>query len=324
MMLTTSFNNKGLNPMSHPFKPVKDLISVHRLTGGRCLVVGHEVSGLANKVGDAGLERCAERLITRAEHYENTRIRRRVQRGAKGDGRATEVDRVLDNVLRMMNGHLEGLETALEGLPLHEKAVAVRAACFPEGLRAVISVPYEDELIQVRRIERILTDEGDAVIDGLGIRWHLSEIQRLLPDYADALAARRLVTSGDLTHAREQMHVALCAVVAWIIAHYFEEPQHGQRDMLLAPVLEQQARLSALMRARRLGRTSATPEEESDSIDEIAEAEAELDAAGEGDADPDDPVDDGPAEGEDSSDDSVGDGPAVLRPITPPGGRSDA
>ncbi len=265
--------------MSHPFKPVMDLFGVHRLTGGRCLVIGDEVGRMAVDLGDAGLQRAADHLVERAENYDDFRMRRRVQRGAKGGGRATEVDRILDNVLAMKHSHLVGLKTATAGQPLHAKVVEVLDRCFPEGLGAVVKIPYEDELIQVRRIAAYLRSLDEGTIEALGIRWHFSEIERLLPEYAEALAARQLVTAGDVAYAREGMHAALCRLVAYVVAMYFDDEAIELRDKLLAPIFEQQARLSALMRARRLGRSAATPAEESDSIDGLLGAEQADDAA---------------------------------------------
>lgn len=307
--------------MAHPFESVKSLFAIHRLTSGRCLVIGDEVGRLAAELGDGPLSRAAERLVLRAETHDRIRTQRRVQTKAVGDGRASAVDRVLDNALGMMHGHLTGLLTALEGDPFHSFVDEVLAACFPEGLAAVVKVPFEDELIQVRRVSTYLRGLDDARLDRLGIRWHFGEIERLLPEYAEALAARRLVTAGDLSHAREEMHAALCALVAYVVATWFDEEAHPTRDRLLAPVFEQQARLSALMRARRLGRSSATPAEESDALDE-AEAlddealDAELDAAGDS---ANDDMTDG-SDGADAAPDGGDDGPDTgpLRPIRLP------
>ncbi len=314
--------------------PYSRYFAVNRLSPGRAALVAKQILRMADRFGEAMLIDLATRLLERAEHYGRMSHYRRGQSGRRGEGSAYKVDKRVD---RNIKGYTEQLETVIADYgdehPLGQAAIALRQDTVPEGHYAVTSLPYEDEVLVVEAIVERLQREDRATLAEMNVLYYLTRLEQLVPLYVEALEVRRIITSGDIKTAREEMHRALCDLVGFICARFSAPVDAETRDDLLAPVDDQQDRISALMRARRLaGQTGATPDEDGE-LDELLAAEGEMDAAGDvpgvgPDAAPDDgaPGDgapaaeaaggegNAPAEGVGAGGAPVGDQPAEAAP----------
>ncbi len=254
--------------------PYARYFNVNRLSPGRAALVARQLLRMARQFGEAILVDLAARLLESADLYGRIGHNRRRQGGRRGEGSAYRVDKKVD---RNVKGYAEQLDTVIadhgEQHPLGRAAIELRDATVPEGHYAVTGLPYEDEAQAVERIVTRMREVDRATLEGMNVLYYLERLEALLPEYFAALEVRRIVTAGDVKSAREQMHRDLCNVVAYICARFNQAQDQQTRDELLAPIDDQQDRVSALARARRLGgAAAAAAQAEADS------EEAELDA----------------------------------------------
>lgn len=268
-----------------------------RLSPGRTVMALRQIFKLAAALGLPELRRVCSEGMGLAEDVIKLSLRRRAQKSARGGGQAKAIDRKMDKLIRALCRRLEDIADSFADEPRGERAAELLATFFPDGYYAVTSLPYEDELAAVARIFQVFV-EGDAAedVEPLELGSLIEGIGRLLPAYQEALELRELVTAGDVRSARDAMHVASCAAVAFILFTFRRPEEEAQRAALLAPFDDQYARAAA---ARRQGLAAAAVAEGEDGAPVELDAEEEaldeallLDEAVAGDGDvADDPVD---------------------------------
>lgn len=224
-----------------------------QLSPGRTRVALTQVYELALARRLPELAAICKEGIAHAERLIDLRARRKAQATARGGGDAQAVDRALDRVVRALARRLEDLADSFAGEPIGDRAAALVQAYFPEGHGAVTTLPYEDELGAVSRIHAAFT-RGDAVdaVGPLELGMLVGRMGELLPKYAEALALRAIVTTGDLRSGQELMHVSACAAVAYVLWRLRKPEEEADRAALLAPFDDQYTR-AAEARRRRAG-----------------------------------------------------------------------
>lgn len=278
-----------------------------QLTPGRTRVALMQLVELAVAMRLDALAEVAREGVSLAEKLIGLIIRRRAQRTARGGGDAQAIDRKLDKLVRALYRRLEDLADSLADEPLGVRASELIAAYFPDGYYAITSLPYEDELGAVTSIHRAFT-EGDAAdaVAPLELSMLVARIGDLLPAYAEALELRELVTAGDVRSVRDQMHVASCAAVAFVLFQFRMPDDESVRGKLLAPFDDQYAR-AAEARKRRASGAPVAEGEDGVAFDEQAFDEALADD-----------LDDAALDEQERLDEAVaGQGPAVEAPGGP-------
>lgn len=265
-----------------------------QLSPGRTRVALIQIHALALARRLPDLAFICKEGIAHADRLIDLRARRKAQGNARGGGDAQTIDRALDRVVRAIARRLEDLADSFIGEPIGDRAAQLMGTYFPEGHGAITTLPYEDELGAVSRIYDAFTHgEASDAVAPLELAMLLDRMGELLPKYAEALALRTIVTTGDLRSAQEAMHVTTCAAVAYVLCHLRKPEEEPDRAALLAPFDDQYAR-AAEARRRRAGATPITDGEDGapDDLDDVLldEDEALDDAvAGADDAIPADP-----------------------------------
>lgn len=257
--------------MSDRNAPYTRYYNVNRLSPGRAALVARQLLRLARQFGEAILVDLAARLLESADSYGRIGHHRRSQSGRRGEGSAYKIDKKVD---RNVKGYAEQLDTVIadygEEHRLGKAAIELRDATVPKGHYAVTGLPYEDEAQAVERIVDHMRAVDRATLERMNVLYYLERLEGLLPEYFAALEVRRIVTAGDVKSAREQMHRDLCNVVGYICARFSRAQDVETRDELLAPIDDQQDRISALARARRLGGTAAAASQDAANAEDAA------------------------------------------------------
>lgn len=260
-----------------------------QLSPGRARVALDQLLAVAIAMQLNDLARACREGLALAARLVELVAKRRAQRTTRGGGEAKTVDRKMDKLIRALCRRLEDLADSLEDEALGERAAELVEQLFPKGYYAVTSLPYEDELAEVTRIIKVFT-EGEAAADvaALELGMLVDRIDRLLPAYAEALELRQLVTAGDVRSARDEMHAATCAVVAFVLFHFRKPEEEEVRARLLAPFDDQYARAAEARKRKggavEAGEDGAAIEDLDDALDDEALAEEEaLDEAVAGD-----------------------------------------
>lgn len=292
--------------------PFTRYFRVNRLSPGRAALVARQILRIAREIDEPTLIELAARLHDAADRYGLVSHGRRSQSGRRGDGSAYKIDKKID---RNIKGYAEQLDTVIadygEDHELGATAISLRDETVPQGHYAVTGLPYEDEAQAVTRIIDRLRRVDRAVLVEMNVAYYLDRLEALLPAYIEALEVRRIVTAGDVKTARDAMHRALCGVVGHVCARFWRSDDLETRDRLLAPVDDQQDRISALARARRTGgRVAAEVADaqaaEDAALDALLEDELAFDEGVEGE----DPMEtQGPAEGSDPAVDAAAEAP---------------
>lgn len=270
--------------------------SISRMSSARTDVVMAQTQHKAQDVGDARLGELAFEARLRAKHTGEIEAMHRAQTLARGEGAAKASDKQMDAAVV---GIFDGVEDERDYLV---KAGDPRAAVYDDFLTrhfkgqvsTVTRAPYEEELQRVERLYAEATGAFAPYAAAASLTKWVDRIGEHIGPYRAALDARDRVTRGDLESARREMHLHTCAVVGHICSAYIG--QWDVVDALLAPLVDQQDRIAAIMRARRQGVQTGAVDGDLDGLIEgdgeapqpspDADAEAGADDAGAGAAQP--------------------------------------
>lgn len=313
---------------------------ISRMSSARVAVVMRQTEARAAEFDDGRLIELAQGGLVAAAEVADLEARRRLQTGQRGQGAAARVDAQMD---ASVIGLFDGLSDEVAYL---ERTDDPRAADyrliitkhFQGQVSTITRAAYEDELQRVERLHADLIGPFADLIAQAGLEKWVGRIGETLPAYRAALEAQVLVTGGDVLTARRQMHLLVCAVVGHVISTYLSRADAIEK--LLAPLVDQQDRIAAIMRARRNGATTgpvdagliegdgANGNAEDAAVEAVEQAEDALQAEAEAvevalagvDGDPLEgaPVGGGPLNGG-AADDVVENGPAEASADAPMG-----
>lgn len=243
---------------------------LRRTVAGRLIQVTVDVQRIAGERNHPAIVPYADRAEGLARRYIDLRTRRDAQRNARSDGKAGEIDTEVDIYVGLIH---EAADRFFRRMPNSAKGKAgqrILRAYFRRGLAAVISIPYEDELVLVEYIHEGLIGPHAEDVRTLAVGPHVESLGALLPQYRDALAIEDRISATEVAEAYEAMQVAYFRMVFAIASAV---PSDEDAESLLDPVFEQDDRLAAVYAARRAGQSVAGAIDDPD-----AEAEAILDA----------------------------------------------
>ncbi len=246
-----------------------------RMTADRSSLVAAQLITIARAFDDQTLERQSEALAEAATASADIDEIRRLQREARGGDEDNPFDDVADAAVHQYYDDLTGVtkyaKATNDSRLSRLKGVAERH--FTTGVGHITSARYETQLMRMQRLVADLRGPSADLVDQFGWDRKVRAIEAALGPYSEAIAARNRVTGGDARAAQDEMHFALCRLVAYVLWAYAERAE--DRDRILAPLDDQQDRIAALMRARRNGRSGPVSEaavaDEADALDGAVE-----------------------------------------------------
>lgn len=260
---------------------VTRFFSISKMSSARTDLALAQVEQRARALPDPTLVGLAEAGRAAAARTARVEAMHRTQSKARGSGEAKRVDKRMDAAVA---GFFEGCVDEITylrsaGDPAADAYQAIIDVHFAGQVSTITRAPYEEELQRVEALHAVLVGEAAELVERAGLSRWVRRIAADLQPYRDALAARKLVTRGDLASARNHMHGHTCGVVGYAVAMHGDSP--STLAELLAPIVDQQDRIAAVMRARRQGVATGAEGDGDDLID----GDGELDAALDGPAD---------------------------------------
>ncbi len=189
------------------------------------------------------------------------------ERTARGGGEAARVDRVVDVRLAFIYDAARRSAADLPGTPEGQAGERIVQGYFPQGLKPVVSAPYEEELIQVEALVEGLRGPLAADVELLSIERHVAAVEVMLPRYAEALDKRSRVTARDLRAAWLAVHHAVLEL-AFAVVIFVPDPAH--RETIIGAIFEQDDRLAALYARRQRGQVIEAVDLDEAALDEAA------------------------------------------------------
>ncbi len=250
--------------MSGLLEEVTDFL---QLTPGRRAFALQQVEKEAEQLVDEAIDDALLAKIARALEINNearaTRNWWRRDRKLNEDSRhkANEIDNELDRAIGALHTNLQATRKGFPDGPRGEAASEILQALFPDGAAGITSLSFEDELSAVRFLVEQFNTEWSDEADRLGIRPLVDRIDGLADQFADALGNTevRTTTWDEVRAADTEGQRAMLQVVVEILGRFNEPDQLPTARKLLAPILEQNDRVSELhSRNRRV--TDVDPE----------------------------------------------------------------
>lgn len=187
-------------------------------------------------------------------------------------------DQSLTSLRDMVVAYIRG---ALPGDVKAELAERVRKAIFPDGVSAITSLPYVEELAALELILDALRDELQVEVSALGLTHMVERLTTLFEMYQSALdAGGDHLWFRDVKAARERGHVFMLEAVSQVLGRFFREadPSHAEaRAELLEPVLEQDQAMRDYLRSRRKDRGTGGEVDGDIDVDIDPDGDGELD-----------------------------------------------
>lgn len=235
---------------------LRDLLHLVKLPSDRRLQAFQEMLDLAREDGADQLATHLERAL--AHERQLGELEQRWRDDEQPDQPAPEmleVDNLTDHTLSAIRFVLVAhLRSALPDYERSAAAGRVSKAIFPDGLDAVISLPYAEELSAIEGIVQSLREELAAEVEMLGLRHLVARLAKLAVPYREALERTSdTVMYRAVKKARDRGHEFMLEIVALIVGRYFraDDPVHERkRALLLEPLVAQQQALRDDMRTR--------------------------------------------------------------------------
>lgn len=232
---------------------------------GRARQAASNVERVAFPLGYHVLHPYTRAASAAARAYVGLRHLRFGENRARGDGEANRIDRTMDVRLGFIHDAANRSANDLAGSAEGDAGARIIRGCFPQGLKPVVSAPYEEELIQVEGIVEALRGELADDVELLAIGRHVDVVEALMPQYAEALDKRRRVSAGELRTAWLGVHHAVLELAFAIVLHV-PDPEH--QALIGGPIFEQDDRLAALYARRQRGATMDVVDLDVDLLDD--------------------------------------------------------
>ena len=183
-----------------------------------------------------------------------------------------EIDTIVDRLLAGIRGIVRG---QAQGLPAHDPVAVMcedfQAEVFPNGLNAIISLPYVEQVAAVEVILGKLQGELADAVRQLGLEAKRDQLIELNAEYQRLIhEGRREVRFADVREGRRRGQELLREIAATILAQFHDSTDPAQvdaREALLNPLIVQLDETTA--RTRAIRRAAGAPEDGVDGIDEV-------------------------------------------------------
>lgn len=238
------------------------LIQLYQFPTGRRLFASRRVAARAETAGFTELKQHCDAAI--AQDKECQALEHRWASIASTPGKrqpspadARPTDALVDRTLTAIRNHAEEQRAgAAPDDPIHAMVVGFLGQIFPAGLQKVTRLPYIEELEAVDGIvAKLKSKELAPVVKDLGLERLRDRLADLAVQYRTVLekADPETLAFGKVRAARAEGQDMLLEAVAIILGKH-----HGKgaadvaaRAELLAPILEQNEAIGALIRSRR-------------------------------------------------------------------------
>jgi hypothetical protein len=250
-------------------------IDVGALSTGRRLFVLAQMR--AATPGIVGNDDVVARIDEATAHDEQTRDLEVLWGGVRAGNMdykvVKSIDRRLDKAITAVR---DGAEVQTQGAapddPIHEIVDTFLKTAMPEGVFAITSLPYVDQLSATEKLLATLQVPLAGTVTELGLGRQVGRIAEILPEYRAGLhgTGELAVTFAPVRDARQRGQRYLRELVAMILGRYNrdEDPAHREaRTRLLTP-LWKQVQAARALRARRNG-NGAEPGEPEQPIDTL-------------------------------------------------------
>ncbi len=253
---------------------IPELFDVVQMNASRTTLVYAQTLTLADERGDDRLRQIVERGIAAADEVRRLDAARKVQRQGRADAGGDDFDTAMDDAVRPLVRSLSESSEYMRRTdhPARARLARLAATHFPGGLGDIISQRYEEELFRVQALIADLRGPYADLLDELEVERKLARVEALVAPYADALAARRQVTGAEVREASRVMNTHTLMMVAHVVATYGGDPEAF--EAVLLPFSDQQARIRAILRARRT--TGAVSDDPSRDDDDVRDVEGEV------------------------------------------------
>ena len=136
--------------------------------------------------------------------------------------------------------------------PNRQMARTMQAALFPEGVAVTTSLRYEDQNAAIDELLVRLQSDYTSQIDALGLQIYVTQLTRVNAEYTERLSGLKTnaITYDQVQEAHRVGLEAYFAVILRVWNDYLHDP--ATRATLLAPVDEQEERVRAYFKRRRI------------------------------------------------------------------------
>ena len=237
---------------------VFSLINLIRLkTGRRMYALQNCLDAAGNTGADAALIALIEEAIVHdTETVELERSWARSKEISSARGEAVQLDNQIDGLLGAIHSSLKSTVAVLPGDdPVAVAARKLITRLFPEGVRAIITLSFEDQLVVNQSIIQSLTDDlaGDAAITGVAP--FVKRLETLNARFRTELENnfKKEIDYSAIEAANDKGNLYLRRITAVVLGAWnADTPEDAQkRQTLLAPILEQCDRVRVLRKGRR-------------------------------------------------------------------------
>ena len=257
---------------------VFSLINLIQLKTGRrlyalksCLAAAKETP--ANETLIALIE---EAIVHDTETVELERAWARSREISSARGEAVQIDNQIDGLLGAIQSSLKSTVAVLtKDDPVAIAAQKLMAQLFPEGVRAIITLPFEDQLVVNQSIIHSLTGDlaGEAGITGIAP--FVKRLETLNAQFRNELenGVKKEINFNTIAAANDKGNLYLRRITAVVLGAYNADTAEDtqKRHSLLAPILEQCDRVRLLRKGRRSAQ-DVDPETGKEVTDESAAA----------------------------------------------------
>lgn len=204
-----------------------------------------------------GLDELAQHCDAAVAHDERTRGLRRgleTARNQPANPRLTELDNAID---RCLGGIYRLCTEASLGLgpELQQPADAVQRGVFPNGAAAITHLPWVEQVIEVKSVLQLLSDDHKKNAQLLGLGPWVQRLAALLAEFEAALdvAPEAHVSIEDLRARDAAGQDMLLETVALVLGRFPRATKADTRARaeLLAPLYQQVEAIRARRKARR-------------------------------------------------------------------------
>lgn len=237
---------------------LQEYVNLYVFTPGRVVFAVRRVRQIAAELGNAPVVAACDAALAPAgsaldleQAWAKARTTRSGKR-AKAPGLDAQVDRTLSALATTVDGVVAALPA---DSPRAAAALLFRGQAFPSGPGALTSLPYEDELAAVQSLLRRCTGSGDLVtpVERLQIQYLVDRLGELAGQFQEVLgqSSTRELGYDQVVDARAATQEKLLKLFVKILGIDAERPEdEAHLSRLLAPILEQNARIGQSMKRR--------------------------------------------------------------------------
>lgn len=244
--------------MSKSLTFIASLLTFNQLTPGRVLSALKSVRDAAQPDELAVLGPWIDDAMQQARRLAQAKRLWRAQRTLRTQGSGRTGIQVVDGRVDGVLGSVVGvLERAAQFLPADHPARTLAAELleehFPEGLGAVTSLRYEDELAEAEDLlASLFLDKYAPLMRDLGLGVWRDVLQALLPEYEANISHRKGqgLAWSEVRALRLALDEALGRVVAVILGTWPAADQGERRARLLGPIAAQSDAVSVYLSQR--------------------------------------------------------------------------